>query len=1095
MSAVLPLDDAYARRQALLDHDSSLIVEAGAGSGKTALMAGRVVMLLAAGQAPSSIAAVTFTELAASELVQRVRDFVQLLCEGSVPSELRLALPDGPDAEQATRLGAALARIDEITCSTIHGFCQRLIMPYPVEAGIDPGASVMSAVQADMLYGDLLEQWLREELDQAQGGSLAEFLDCGIRPMLALVRTLAARLRHYRQDVVLPEADTAVPLQTWRTSFASLAGFIERCGIIEDKSQAVLQEGRQFDLAVSAVPAAILTLQLPNAMFTKQGTARALRNKGVWTKAAREVGIATSEAEALLLELEGYVAASAEALLQLRAAASAAILAGLARAIQPVLARYQQAKRNAALLDFDDLIFAARALVRDHEPVRQALAQRYRHVLVDEFQDTDALQAEIFWTLCGELAATGAQDWRLRDIRPGALFLVGDPKQAIYRFRGADIAVYMAAREAFYRRDPKSVLAITTNFRSVQPILTFVNQCFAAALSADGQPGFVALNAFRGDCQESAVVGLDIQIGDGNVAQIRQAEADAVADFCQRLIGQYRLRDKQGEEYPCRAADIALLAPSSAELWRYEAALEARGIAVVSQAGKGFYRQQEVQDLVALVRVLADARDTLALGALLRGPLVGLTEEALLDIVWHLQQTTPGAALSLWTDTALIDNELARQVLGDLKQLYLLSSSTTPALLLAEAIERLRVRHILVLRHAGRAERALANVQQFLEKANEYAVLGLAAFADDVSRDWADEVSVREGVRDKQEDAVTLFTMHASKGLEWPIVIPVNGCTQWMASDADFVQRNGGKLRCKVLGVAPPGYEEAIQNENADLACERVRLWYVAMTRARQLLVLPRGFDRPAETWAGVLALDLESLPTLALSDQDEPALITSDTPVTQCAEQFSQECVVIETVQREIRWGSPSRGEGAGELIPVEDGDARIDAGYASVAGVRGSRERGRVIHKLLEEVINGETVNDEGTLVARATELIEALGLFPCLDPSEGMSPEEIARCVAATLTLPEVSPLLSTLQAEYPLWSCTPDKQTEHVMTGVADAVSIDSNGRVHTIIDWKSDVIPGPSLLEQYRAQVAAYVKMAGAVRGLLVMVSSGQVIEV
>jgi exodeoxyribonuclease-5 len=273
-------------------------------------------------------------------------------------------------------------------------------------------------------------------------------------------------------------------------------------------------------------------------------------------------------------------------------------------------------------------------------------------------------------------------------------------------------------------------------------------------------------------------------------------------------------------------------------LWRYEAALEQRGIAVVSQAGKGFYRQQEVQDLVALVRVLADPRDTLALGALLRGPLVGLSDEALLDIVWALQQTVPNAELNLYTDTSQIEDGLAKQVLDDLRQLHQMSASTTPALLLSAAIERLRVRHVLLLRYAGRAERALANVQQFLEKAGSYAVRGLIALAADVSRDWEDEVSVKEGVRDQQEDAVTLFTMHASKGLEWPIVIPVNGCTKWIASDADFVQRSSGQLHCKVLEVAPPKYEEALQNENIELACERVRLWYVAMTRARQLLVL-----------------------------------------------------------------------------------------------------------------------------------------------------------------------------------------------------------------------------------------------------------------
>ena len=147
-----PLADDAARRDAIAVRDRSFLVEAGAGSGKTAVMAGRIAMLLAAGVAPKSIAAVTFTEFAASELLIRVRAFVGALAAGEIPTELRVALPDGLSDKQRRNLAAADAALDEMTCSTIHGFCQRLITPYPVEADIDPGAAVMDRDQADLVF-------------------------------------------------------------------------------------------------------------------------------------------------------------------------------------------------------------------------------------------------------------------------------------------------------------------------------------------------------------------------------------------------------------------------------------------------------------------------------------------------------------------------------------------------------------------------------------------------------------------------------------------------------------------------------------------------------------------------------------------------------------------------------------------------------------------------------------------------------------------------------------------------------------------------------------------------------------------------------
>src|ERR1019366_4924518 len=360
----------------------------------------------------------------------------------------------------------------------------------------------------------------------------------------------------------------------------------------------------------------------------------------------------------------------------------------------------------------------------------------YPHVLVDEFQDTDPLQSEIFWRLCGD-APTGvsSENWADFQIRPGALFLVGDPKQAIYRFRGADVLAYVRARSAFLAQDGDSVLSISTNFRSCAPILAYVNERFQTPLSSSGQPGFTALDAFHADLGEMpCVAALDVAVanedGKASAEQQRDGEAEAVAMMCARLISGARIVDrKSGQTLLCRPGDIALLAPTGNDLWRYEEALERRGIPVATQAGKGLFRRQEIQDLIALTRVLADQRDTLALGALLRGPLVGLTEEELLDIIWALPRSNDDPValprLDLRVDPQTIVHPLARAILEKLQALRARSNSTTPHDLLSQAIDVLRVRPILLQRHREQAERALANVDLYLSLTRAYGVRGL----------------------------------------------------------------------------------------------------------------------------------------------------------------------------------------------------------------------------------------------------------------------------------------------------------------------------------------------------------------------------------
>ena len=422
------LKDDSARRDAISLHDRSILVEAGAGSGKTAVMAGRIAAMLAEGVAPRSIAAVTFTELAASELLSRVREFVADLSAGTIATELRVALPDGLSQAHRDNLAAASAAIDEITCSTIHGFCQRLIKPYPAEADIDPGAGVMDRNQADLTFLEIVDGWLRERLSGGQGGILAEMVLYSPGETVALIHKIAENLRRRPTLSAPPVSPLDGHLTAFRQATADFAGFMDGTAAAEPETVTIVERLTEMATAVAdgpdpATPAGLVRLLTSRPhpdLCTKTGTFASYRKKGKWAATAKQAGLSKADGDRLNDAAETHYTDCCDAWVALAQAVAGHALAALIDEARPILQRYRDHKRASAHLDFDDLIFAARDLLRDHDAVRQALGQRFAHVLVDEFQDTDPLQTEIFWRLCGE-PVDGDDDWTRFQIRPGAL--------------------------------------------------------------------------------------------------------------------------------------------------------------------------------------------------------------------------------------------------------------------------------------------------------------------------------------------------------------------------------------------------------------------------------------------------------------------------------------------------------------------------------------------------------------------------------------------------------------------------------------------------------------------------------------------------
>jgi CRISPR-associated exonuclease Cas4 len=1074
----------------MTDFSSILLVEAAAGTGKTSLMAGRVAMMLADGRRPGEIAAITFTELAASQLARRIRETVDTLLSGDVPAFLETVLPQGLSEQQREALITASPLLDELTATTIHGFCQAIIRSHGVQAGLDPGARVVDATVADNLFMAELSAWFSQRLavDAVEGDPIVVLAEEIPLQVVDLIRELAnLRRKHPDAQPILPSAAARPDIDFVQAvdDFDRWQANAEPDKWLSDIAHELrqLQQRYQDCLASKADFGALWRLCDP-------GTGRLFGRKGLQLKtyedAARSFGAHRNDTgpgdggrlyETVVIawsELVGHIAST--------------LVCSLSISLDQLLESYQVRKRAAAVLDFDDLLIHVRSLVRDHEEVRQAIGQRYRYVLVDEFQDTDGIQNEILFSIAATETPPG--QWEKSELRPGALFLVGDPKQGIYRFRGADIEAYELCRQLIEGQEHGAVLEITANFRSLSPIIDHVNACFEPVFAKPSQPRYVALapTLFEASHPLPCVARFTVEVAtEGRIyaEMFREAEAERVADICAALIGNVSIKRADKTCMLLQAGDIALLSPGHTELWRYERALEQRGLAVSSQAGQTLMRRQETQDILALLRVLADSSDTLAFGALMRGPLVGLSEQELLDITAALPESEEGQSFfTVRTDPELVQHQVARHILVELQQLRRRTSIMTPSLILADAIERLNIRVIMAARHGNRNARALANLDALIERARGYSVAGLRAFIADLQSDWERKARAQEGRIDAASDAIEIVTIHSAKGLEWPVVIPVNSTTELYRPDQFVHRQSDNSLHWMLGGVAPPELAAARAAESLEDANQRERIWYVACTRARDLLILPHIPQASKDSWFSSIDLHQHDVPELdlssfALQKRPEPA----SRPNEQSSDIFAAEQRSVEESAPLVVWRRPSEHDADRRGDPL-DGVVISENHIEHLDVVGAGARRGVILHKLMEELLTGELAEELDAGVSRARELLDQL----IVDVDEPRpDPKEMAAVAIRGLSLPQIAELRPYLMPEVAIWG----HDEAGLIAGRADALAVIEE-RIDAAIDWKSDVNPTPAMREAHLQQLHDYLSATGALHGAIVYLTSGEV---
>jgi ATP-dependent helicase/nuclease subunit A len=860
--------------QALFRLSAPTAVSAGAGAGKTTALVELCLRLLdgsalGAACAPAELAAITFTEKAAEELTERVR--------AAVAGRAAAARADG--APDAAAWLERLHALDRMRVGTIHGFCGALLREHAPEAGLDPEFTVLDEERASA--------WL----SAACQGAVVAALDAG-RPE---ARLLAAALGASAAKGGLPAVVAGlVRDRATRGDAGPLASAPPDPVAVAAARDALLA-------AAAALLAAGAQAASPSARAAVERVSRALealpaadRDGPVGADALARLEALADEAKGrngkgdapAVKEARAALAEARDVLVPLAAQALAAPQEGeLARLVADAEVRYAARKAAAGAVDFDDLLTRARDLLAGSPTLLAEVRGRLRALLVDEYQDVNGVQQDLFERIAGPAGGP-------------VMVAVGDLKQSIYRFRGADVAVFARLIRRFDGGAGR-VLHLADNHRCAPAVLDLVNEVFARAFRPppgvaprDDELAFDDRDRLRPTRPERARPACELLLdaGEGKAAERRAREAVAIAARIEAIASGAAgvlVRERAGADgvEPVRRpryGDVAILFRRLTQLAPYERALRAAGIPFRLARGGGFYQAPEVRDVGELLATLAEPGDAVAWAALLRSPACAVSDGTLLLV------SRVGLGRLPWVEPAALAAEVERVVaaanegsgfhpapgasravpeagglapaapptaipsaewfrllrlLSTWRELHALRDRVPLPDLLARAVEALDLDAALLAgpdgeRRAQNLEKVLGLARRFAEDGGRVAELAahLRTMAARPPREPEAELEAA--------DAVALLTVHQAKGLEWPVVfVPDLGARARNDGRVALLDA-GGRLCAKAFDPGRERFLETVtvaaarEADRRAAAAESRRLLYVALTRARDHLVL-----------------------------------------------------------------------------------------------------------------------------------------------------------------------------------------------------------------------------------------------------------------